>query len=466
MGEVVGRGPVDPTGGELTLEEFRALVRMLAETVGDKVSARAGAEGSSSRQVSEGEKVDSVTTIHGELIAVNRRRLARGERLLSDSTRNAAVQAVMAHVYGLSELDELWSHPEVEEIDANGPEQVWVTFAGGEKVRWSSIADSDDEMIDLIRRACRRLSLNEVEFDARHPQLDLQLPDGSRLFAVFGGAQGNGVAKTPCLALRRHRHRTPSRDDLVAWGVLPAAAMDFVIAAVRGGENLVVAGDHNSGKTTFLRAVFLEAVAPHERVVTIEAQLTELGLDAVLPNVATLYSRGPSAEGDGEVTVSDLVRRASRRLNPTRVVVGEILGDEVGPVLDVFSGSTRGSGCTIHARSARGTPRRFEQYGLAAHPPVPPDAVHYALAEAAPLIVHLTCDESQPGRLRRYCTSIVEVTGELEGGRVATTELWGGGPGGLEPRHGVSSARRARMEQQGWSWQLHGWLPASNGRLP
>ena len=97
-----------------------------------------------------------------------------------------------------------------------------------------------------------------------------------------------------------------------------------------------------------------------------EAYITELGLHQGdrLPNTVALYSRPPSAEGEGEQTVSDLIRRATRRLNPTRVIVGEILGDEVGPVLDVFSGSTRGSGCTIHARSARGAVRRFEQYGL------------------------------------------------------------------------------------------------------
>src|SRR5690606_5628567 len=98
---------------------------------------------------------------------------------------------------------------------------------------------------------------------------------------------------------------------------------------------------HNAGKTTTLRALCAEAIRPHQRVVTVEAFITELGLDRLLPNVATLYSRGPSSEGDGEITVEALIRRATRRLNPTRVVVGEVLGDEVGAVLDVFSGSTR-----------------------------------------------------------------------------------------------------------------------------
>jgi Flp pilus assembly CpaF family ATPase len=332
-------------------------------------------------------------------------------------------------------------------------------------VRWTPVAADQEALIDLIRRAARQLGANEVEFDARHPQLDLQLPDGSRLFAVFGGDAGNGVATEPLLSIRRHRYLAVSMDDLVELGVLPAAAGEFVVAAFRAGENLIVAGDHNAGKTTFLRAVCFDAIDPHQRVVTVEAYITELGLHQGdrLPNTVALYSRPPSAEGEGEQTVSDLIRRATRRLNPTRVIVGEILGDEIGPVLDVFSGSTRGSGCTIHARSARGAVRRFEQYGLAAHPPVPVEAINYGLAEAAPIIVHLAGDESRSGRLRRYCTSIVEVTG-LDDGRVTTTELWGlDGAGNLVPRHALSSLRRERLARAGWDWGQRGWVPASTG---
>ena len=136
-------------------------------------------------------------------------------------------------------------------------------------------------------------------------------------------------------------------------------------------------------------------------------------------------------------------------------------------MLDVFSGSTRGSGCTIHARSARGAVRRFEQYGLAANPPVPVEAINYGLAEAAPIIVHLAGDESRSGRLRRYCTSIVEVTG-LDDGRVSTTELWGlDGGGNLVPRHALSSPRRERLARAGWDWSRRGWVPvpSSNGEL-
>lgn len=452
------------------MAEFRALVRRVADAVGKHVSRELpDGVGSGLRGASADEKVRSATAVQRELVRFNEARVARGLAPLTAATLEAVVDGVMTHVYGLGELDGLWGHPDVEEIDANGPIDVFVTFEGGDKVAWTPIASSEEDLIDLIRRVARRLSLNEVEFDARHPQLDLQLPDGSRMFALFGGVTGNGVATLPLLALRRHRFLTPSKGDIVGWGVLPEVAMDFVVAAFGAGENLIVAGDHNSGKTTFLRAVCFDAIPPHQRVVTVEANITELGLHngIRLPNVAALYSRPPSAEGEGEVTVSDLVRRATRRLNPTRVIVGEVLGDEVGPVLDVFSGSTRGSACTIHARSARGAARRFEQYGLASNPPVPAEAVHYALAEAAPIIVHLAGDESTKGQLRRYCTSIVEVTGDLENGRVSMTELWGLGPDGeLEPKHALSSSRRERLARAGWSWPVDGWIPAPSRNGP
>jgi len=173
---------------------------------------------------------------------------------------------------------------------------------------------------------------------------------------------------------------------------------------------------------------------------------------------------GPAYEakvGRRGVRVGDLIR--PERL---RALVEQNL-DEVGPVLDVFSGSTRGSACTIHARSARGAARRFEQYGLNSHPPIPPAAIHYALAEAAPIIVHLA-SAPRDGGMRRYATSIVEVTGELEGDRVAMTELWGLDAAGttIEPTHPLSQARRTRMERNGWSWQRHGWVPSSiNGAV-
>jgi pilus assembly protein CpaF len=184
-------------------------------------------------------------------------------------------------------------------------------------------------------------------------------------------------------------------------------------------------------------------------------------------DVVALYSRPPGPEGEGAVSVGEIVAYMSRRLNATRAMVGEILGDEIGPVLDMFTSNTRGSACTIHARSARSVVGRFEQYGLAATPPLPVEAVRWAMAEARPIIVHLAGDASVEGEMRRYCTSIVEVTG-LEDGHVAMTELWGlDDTGRLAPQHSLSSDRRRRLARHGWDWTIDGWaddLPDGEAR--
>jgi len=303
------------------------------------------------------------------------------------------------------------------------------------------------------------MGMVEVSFGSRSPRLDLQLPDGSRLFAVYGGKGSNGVAVRTSLCVRRHRFMEPSAELLVELGAWPAEASEFVVAAMRAGENVIVAGDFGAGKTTLLRALIYSAVQPWERIVTIEAGITELGLHTSgrFENVVALFSRPNGPEGEGAITTAELTAYYSRRLNATRLYVGEVLGDEVGPLLDAFTSNTRGSACTIHARSARAVIGRFEQYGLSASPAMPVEAVRWAMAEARPIIVHLAGDTSIEGETRRYCTSITEVTG-LEDGHVATTELWGlDDHMRLVPQHALSADRRRRLARRGWDWTTDGW---------
>jgi pilus assembly protein CpaF len=168
------------------------------------------------------EKVASSTEIQHALRTENEARLRHGLAPLTESTHVALHDMVLAHIYGLGELEELWHHPAVEEIDANGPLNVWVTFVGGIKKQWAPIASTHEELLELIRRAARRMGFAEVEFDARHPFLDLQLPDGSRLYAVYGGRGTNGVGVDTYLCIRRHRFMEPTPQDLVDLGVWPA----------------------------------------------------------------------------------------------------------------------------------------------------------------------------------------------------------------------------------------------------
>jgi pilus assembly protein CpaF len=463
--------PDDPTAGELTPDEKRSLVRRLADTVGSSVSAKVQDALDAGRAMSdEAEKVASSTEIQRAIRAENEVRLRAGLETFSDAAHQGIHDAVMAYVYGLGELDELLNNEQIEQINANGPFDVFATFVGGVKVRCPPIASTWDEFMDLIRRAARRLGHIEVEFDARHPWLDLPLPDGSRLFALLGGPGTNGVGVQTYLCIRRHRFPAPTRTDFVNLGLWPAEVGDFLIEAFGAGENLVVGGDWNAGKTTVLRGLCLEAIGRHERVFTVEAGITELGLSRSgrFDDVVETFSRPPGAEGEGEVTVADLIKRGSRRASPGRGIVGEVLGDEVGALLDMFTASTRGSACTIHARSARGVLRRFEYYGRQANPPLDSELVRIGLADAAPIIIHLAGDESVEGEIRRYCTSVLEVTG-MEDGQVSATELWGlDDSGRLVPKHALSQEKRARLARRGWEWARDGWasrLPTEPGDL-
>src|SRR4051794_2136895 len=269
--------PDDPAMGELSPDDRRRLVRQIADRVGTEVASLVQAGVSVGRPLSDdAEKVASSTEIQRALRSENEMRLRSGLDPLSDGAHQSLHDAVMAHVYGLGELEDLWNHPDVEEIDANGPFDVFATFVGGRKKRCPPIASSQDEYLDLIRRVARRLGHVEVEFDARHPYLDLALPDGSRLFALYGGRGNTGIAIETYVSVRRHRFPNPSRHDLVRLGLWPATAGEFVIGAVAAGENVIVAGDWNSGKTTTLRTICLEGIQLWERVLTVEAGITEL----------------------------------------------------------------------------------------------------------------------------------------------------------------------------------------------
>ena len=213
---------------------------------------------------------------------------------------------VLAHIYGLGELEELWNHPDVEEIDANGPDDVFVTFVGGRIKRWSSIAASDEEFLDLIRRSGPthgRWPRCPSTPATRGSTCNCRTGRGCSPSTAARAPTGSGPRPTCASAVTGSWSRRRIR--LVELGVWPQAASDFVVAAMRHGENVIVAGDWAAGKTTLLRALIYSAVQPWERIVTIEASITELGLhrSGRFENVVALFSRPPGPEGEGAVAV-------------------------------------------------------------------------------------------------------------------------------------------------------------------
>jgi len=214
------------------------------------------------------------------------------------------------------------------------------------------------------------------------------------------------VVQRPVVSIRRHRYVDITLGDLVEMGGLDPTVASFLSAAVRARKNIVVGGAMNSGKTTLVRALS-SAIPPRERVVTIE-QAFELGLDSIPdrhPDLVALESRPANAEGEGEISMARLVRRALR-MNADRVIVGEVLGDEVLPMLNAMSQGRSGSMCTIHADSSLGIFRRLASYAVQAPERLPLESTNLLIAGAVHFAVFVeVADVEAPAARMRYLSS-------------------------------------------------------------
>ncbi len=198
----------------------------------------------------------------------------------------------------------------------------------------------------------------------------------------------------------------------------------FLRAAVRARKNIMIAGATNSGKTTLLRALANE-IPPVERLITVERSM-ELGLDSfedLHPNVVAFEERLPNSEGLGGVSMAELVRR-SLRMNPSRVIVGEVLGDEIVTMLNAMSQGNDGSLSTIHANSSMEVFNRIATYALQSEENLPVEATHMLIAGSINFVVFLRSrnEYETGGSLQRAIESIREVTGV--DGRVLSSEVF------------------------------------------
>lgn len=341
----------------------------------------------------------------------------------------ALAAAVHAALFGVGRLQPLLDDPEIENIDINGCDNVFLSYADGREVMGEPVADSDEELIELIQVLAAYSGLSSRPFDTANPQLDLRLPDGSRLSAVME------VTRRPALSIRRARLGKVFLSDLVGNGTLTPELGRFLRAAVLARKNIMIAGSTNAGKTTLLRALANE-IPPNERLITVERAL-ELGLDQfpdLHPNVVAFEYRMPNSEGRGEITMAELVRR-SLRMNPSRVIVGEVLGDEIVTMLNAMTQGNDGSLSTIHANSSLEVFNRIATYALQAEERLPVEATHMLIAGAINFVVFIEKrnDYGRGGRLRRFVSSVREVTGV--DGRVLSSEVFAPGPDGVAVPH-------------------------------
>ncbi|HVM41621.1 MAG TPA: ATPase, T2SS/T4P/T4SS family [Acidimicrobiia bacterium] len=352
-----------------------------------------------------------------------RQAILAGQPVRSPEDEDALAQAVYDALFGLGSLQRWLDDPDVTDVHVQGCDTVFVVRGDGTKEQVDPVAGSDDELVELIRMAAARMGRSERRFDVGNPELNLQLPDGSRLFAVMG------VSARPSLAIRRHRFPKVFLSDLVGLGALDETLADFLSAAVRARKNIVVAGGTGMGKTTLLRALINE-VPPHERLITVEDSL-ELGLDRfpeLHPDVVTLEAREANVEGEGAIPLDRLVRMGLR-MDPDRVIVGEVRGDEILPMLNAMSQGNDGSMCTVHAHSSEGVFRKLAMYAMQTPQRLPLEATNLLVANALDFVVHLGCDAGGDRRRSRYVTSVREVV-DADGAVVTSNEVFRPGPDG------------------------------------
>jgi len=277
-----------------------------------------------------------------------RRQLKSESPWLADDLAGPVVDSVL----GFGPLQPLLDDPDVTDVLANGPKEIWVDRGEGLRLAPVELGGAD-EMVAVIERA---IAPTGLRIDRSAPMVDARLADGSRLHAVLPPA----AVDQPLLAIRRFTQRVRSLAGLVAAGAATGAQVESLTEAVVGRRTIVIAGGTGVGKTTLLN-LLAAAIPGSERVVTIE-DAAELDLPG---HVVRLEARPANAEGVGAITIRDLLRSALR-LRPDRVIVGEVRGPEALDLVGALNTGHRGSLTTVHANSPREAMWRLETLALSA----------------------------------------------------------------------------------------------------
>jgi pilus assembly protein CpaF len=429
-----------------------SVVKRMRGEVGDRLAEqrRLDAASGAPPMAGEDERQYARAVIGQVLEEYARGEILAGRAPLTAQAEEGLAEAVHAALFGVGRLQPLLEDQQIENIDVNGCDRVFVGYADGREVLGEPVAESDQELIELVQVLAAYSGLSSRPFDTANPQLDLRLPDGSRLSAVMD------VTLRPAISIRRARMGKVFLADLVGNGSLSPELASFLAAAVLARKNIMIAGATNAGKTTLLRAL-ANQIPAEERLITVERAL-ELGLDhypELHPNVVALEERLPNSEGNGAITMAELVRR-SLRMNPSRVIVGEVLGDEIVTMLNAMTQGNDGSLSTIHANSSLEVFNRVATYAIQAHERLPIEATHMLIAGAIDFVVFQDKrnEYARGGRLRRFVSSVREVTGV--DGRVLSSEVFTAGPDGRAVPHAPVSCID-ELVQYGYDPSRRGW---------
>ena len=295
---------------------------------------------------------------------------------LSRDDRERLSTEIADDIFGYGPLERLLADPTVSEIMVNGPKDIWIERAG----RLSQTPLSFGDASHLRRIITKMVGQIGRRIDESSPLVDARLPDGSRVNAVIPPLSLSG----PLLTIRKFAQNRFDMAELIEIGTLSKPAAEFLQNCIKAQLNILISGGTGSGKTTFLNALSA-AVPERDRIVTIE-DAAELQLHQ--RHVLRLESRPKNIEGEGEITIRDLVRNALR-MRPDRIIVGEVRGAEALDMLQAMNTGHEGSLSTVHANSPRDALNRLETMVLMAGYELPLRAIRSHVSSALDLVIQV-----------------------------------------------------------------------------
>ncbi|MDE2285519.1 MAG: CpaF family protein [Hyphomicrobiales bacterium] len=342
---------------------------------------------------------EEIRDIVNEIIAIK-------NIVMSISEQEDLLDDICNDVLGYGPLEPLLARDEIADIMVNGSGTVYIEVAG--KIQKTGIRFRDNQQLLNI---CQRI-VSQVgrRVDESSPICDARLPDGSRVNAIVPPLAIDG----PALTIRKFRKEKLTLEQLVKYGSISPEGADILKVIGRCRVNTLVSGSTGSGKTTLLNCL-TRYIDHDERIVTCE-DAAELQLQQ--PHVVRLETRPPNLEGEGQITMRDLVRNCLR-MRPERIIVGEVRGQEAFDLLQAMNTGHDGSMGTVHANSPREALSRLESMIMMGGYSLPSRTVREMICGSIDVVVH-------GSRLRdgsRRITHITEILG-MEGDVIVTQDLF------------------------------------------
>lgn len=339
---------------------------------------------------------------------------------LDAAQRNYIFNLIQNEINGYGPLTDLLNNDTVTEIMVNGINDIYVEV-DGKLVKDESVSFiNDSHIVRTIQRIVQPLGRT---IDAVNPMVDARLRDGSRLNAIIPPLSLTG----PVVTIRKFSKRMEDIDDLLRIGTLTTHMAMFLQACVKAKLNIIISGGTGAGKTTLLN-ILSGFIDDEERIITIE-DAAELRLHQ--SHVISLETRMTNYEGEGEITIRDLVRN-SLRMRPDRIIVGEVRGKEAFDMLQAMNTGHEGSITTLHANSPDDAINRLETMMLMNDMELPVSAIRNYIEKAIDIVIQI--ERLSDGK--RKITSISEVVG-FNDDKVKLKEIFGFKENGLSEQGNV-----------------------------